>query len=131
MNATTTTPQQDRTADIVSAELATVKAERDEATGSKKGNLTKQVKKLEAELAALTPKPKKKAKGKFDSPAIVALITTASEPMTAAEVAEAMGIELTGALKTRLNWLATRDQVIALIPGATKKDEPRYGAPTA
>ena len=83
MNATTTTPQQDRTADIVSAELATVKAERDEATGSKKGNLTKQVKKLAAELAALTPKPKKKAKGKFDSPAIVALITTASEPMTA------------------------------------------------
>ena len=71
------------------------------------------------ELAALTRKPKKKAKGEFDSPAIVALITTASEPMTAAEVAEAMGIELTGALKTRLNLLATRDQVIALIPGAT------------
>ena len=35
----------------MSAELATVKAKRDEATGSKKGNLTKQVKKLEAELA--------------------------------------------------------------------------------
>jgi hypothetical protein len=43
------------------------------------------------ELAVLQPKPKAKRKGKFDSPAIVALVSKAATPMTPAE---AMGLPL-------------------------------------
>jgi hypothetical protein len=96
----------------VQAELAAAEAERAEAKGSAKGQLTKRVKALQAELAAMPVAEKKSAKNqRFDSATIVAEATSGKH-QNAEQLAAALGLELTPSLKRRLSWLVRVDQLI-------------------
>jgi hypothetical protein len=96
----------------VQAELAAAEAERAEAKGSAKGQLTKRVQALQAELASMPVAEKKWAKNAaFDSATIVAEATSGKHE-NAEQLAAALGLEITPALKRRLSWLVKVDQLI-------------------
>ena len=125
MSATVTTTEP-RTVEQIKQEIEAARLARESATGQIKGNMTRQIKALERELAraqataetepAKQAKPrkatKKKPAGKFDSLGIVTLVSDAAEPMTVEQIAEALSKEVSGALKNRLRWLATKDEVL-------------------
>jgi hypothetical protein len=126
----TTVEQFPGTVETIESELAAARLARGGATGQIKGNMTRQIKRLELELAqaqesqgyhdegepdeppAEQPKPKPTPKAKFDSARLVEIIEKAGEPMTVQAIADASGYEPTGSLTNRLVWLAHRDHLL-------------------